>query len=164
MFDFQQLCDTYDALSPFEKRRLLTGASAPVLTALRTLSIPGLDAVSALAGFLIGSVTSDGRLSELKYLLIYPSLVRIFGDPFDFTPIKARFRRADSRAAVTEYTRQMITILDRLDDGLRDDVILLCLCIAGIDGRISRDEKQYILTAACATSDTKRRDNLTHIV
>lgn len=144
MFDFQQLCDTYDGLSPFEKRRLLTGASAPVLTALHAFCIPGLDAVSALAGFLIGSVTSDGRLNELKYLLIYPSLVRIFGDHFDFTPIKARFRRVDSRAAVMEYTRQMITIFDRLDGDLQNDVILLCLCIAGIDGRISRDEKQYI--------------------
>lgn len=144
MFDFQQLCDTYDALSPFEKRRLLSGTSAPVLAALHALRIPGLDAVSALAGFLIGSVAPDGRLNELKYLLIYPSLVRIFGDRYDFAPVKARFRRADSRDAVTEYTRQMLTIFDRLEDGLQNDIVLLCLCIAGINGRISRDEKRYI--------------------
>lgn len=144
MFEFQRLCDTYEKLSPFEKKRLLSRTSVPILAALHTLCIPGIDAVSALAGFLVGSVAPDGCLNEQKYLLIYPSLVRIFGDHFDFATIKNRFRRTDSRSTNMEYTRQMLYIFDQLDDSLQNDLILLCLCMTGINGRLSREDKRYI--------------------
>lgn len=145
MFEFKKLCDAYEELNTVEKGLLLTEKSVKIMAKLHCIQIPGLDPEETLAGFIIGSVVSDGRVNEQEYLLIYPSLARAFGDSFDFTVIKNRFRiDADCRKALAAYTKQMLRILDILDDEMKNDIITLCLCVASIDGKISLKEKNYI--------------------
>lgn len=145
MFEFKKLCDACEEMTALERGVLLTEKSLKLITRLRRLSIPGIEPISALAGFMIGSVTADGRLNEREYLLIYPSLVRIFGDDFDFNSVKEAFRRDnEGRKQVAKYTEEMLRIIEQLDEELRSDVITICLCTAAIDGRISLREKLYI--------------------
>ncbi len=84
MLEFKKICDTYEQLSTVEKGLLLTEKSVSVMAKLHALDIPGINPVSALAGFIIGSATADGKINEQEYLLIYPTLVRAFGSDFDF--------------------------------------------------------------------------------
>lgn len=145
MFAFKKCCDRFEALSAAEKGCLLVSQSVKILDKLHQLALPDVEPVSALAGFIIGSVVADGRINEQEYLLIYPSLVCVFGDDFDFMSIKNSFRADEQgRKMVAQYTRQMIRIFEFLDEELRDDVITLCMCVVAIDGRISLKEKRYI--------------------
>lgn len=145
MFEFKKLCDAYEELSTVEKGLLLADKSVTVLAKLQYLDIPEIDPVTALAGFIIGSVAADGKINEKEYLLIYPSLVRAFGDDFDFAAVKESFRRdSDGRKMISDYTEEMIRVLGFLDEELRCDVITLCLCVAAIDGKVSLKEKNYI--------------------
>lgn len=145
MFEFKKLCDAYESLSPIEKGIILTEKSVKILAKLHYLDIPELDPVSALVGFIMGSVVADGKVNEQEYLLIYPALVKAFGSDFDFALIKESFRKdADGRKMITEYTREMIAIMDLLDEDLKADVITLCLCVTAIDGKVSLKEKRYI--------------------
>lgn len=145
MFELKKLCDAYENLTAVEKGLLLTEKSVTVMTKLHCLAIPGMDPVSALAGFLIGSVAADGKVNEQEYLLMYPSLLRVFGDDFDFASVKAAFRRdSEGRKMIAEYTEAMMRVLALLDSDLKNDVIMLCLCVVAIDGKVSLRERNYI--------------------
>lgn len=145
MLEFKKLCDAFEDLSTVEKGLILTEKSAIITAKLHHLAIPGLDPLSTLAGFIIGSVVADGRINEQEYLLIYPALVHAFGDDVYLTFVKDTFRLSgDGRDMVTKYTEDMIQVLSFLDDGLREDVITLCLCVVAIDGKVSLREKKYI--------------------
>lgn len=145
MFEFKKVCDTYEKMSAIERGLLLTEKAAVVFAKLHDISAPGLDPVNILAGFIIGSVTADGRISEKEYLLIYPTLLKTFGDEFDFATIKDSFRRdKDGKKLIVDYTEKMLYILSLLDEKLKWDVITLCLCATSIDGKITLKEKRYI--------------------
>lgn len=145
MLEFKKLCDSFEKANAVEKGVLLAEMSAKISYRLRMLDIDGTDPITVLAGFIIGSVVVDGRLNEQEYLLIYPALVRAFGDGFDFGSGKSSFEKDKSgRKAVTEYTEKLLQILDLLDDGIKNDIVTLCLCVVSIDGKITLREKKYI--------------------
>ena len=76
---------------------------------------------------------------------MYPALLKVFGDEFDFEGVKDSFRKdRDGRAAVRLYTQEMLAFLTLADESLREDIIMLCLCVVGLDGRISLREQRYI--------------------
>lgn len=145
MFEFKKLCDEYEKMSTIEKGLLLADTSVTIMAKLHCLDVEGIDPVSTLAGFIIGSVVADGKVSEKEYLLIYPALVKAFGNDFDFTAVKESFKKdTDGRKMLAEYTEEMIRVLDFLDDELKSEVITLCLCVMAIDGRVSLKEKNYV--------------------
>lgn len=145
MFEFKKLCNAYEKLTTAERGILLAEKSAAVFTRLAGLSIPGMDPIDILAGFIIGSVIADGKINEAEYLLIYPSLVRTFGDDFDFISIKESFRCSmEGKKRIADYTEEMLYILGFLDEELKWDVITLCLCVTSIDGKITLKEKRYL--------------------
>lgn len=43
-----------------------------------------------------------------------------------------------------QYTEKAVELLRLLDDGLKQDVIMLCLCVTSIDRKITLKEKRYI--------------------
>lgn len=145
MFEFKKLCDAYEELSTVEKGLLLAERSVKVMATLHELSIPGIDPITALAGFIVGSVAADGKVDEREYLLIYPSLVKAFGDDFDFQSVKESFRKdSEGRKMLIEYNSKMLSLLDMLDDEIKEDIVMLCLCVTAIDGKVSAKEKRYI--------------------
>lgn len=92
-----------------------------------------------------GSAVADGKLDEREYLLMYPALVRVLGEDFDFTTVKASFEDdRESTKALQRDTEEMARIYSTLDDTLREDLLLLCLCVVSVDGRISLKERNYL--------------------
>ncbi len=144
MFDFLKLCNSYEKLSTLERSALLAEKSLKVVSGLRKMDIHGVDAVNTLASFLIGSVVCDGDVNEVEYLLIYPSLVAVFGDSFDYETIKATFKGAEGKKVVKECVAQMEEIYKLFDEEMRLDVFTLCLCVVAIDGKISLKERRYL--------------------
>lgn len=145
MFEFKKLFDAYEELTTVERGLLLTERSVAVMKKLRELQIDGVDPVFTFAGFILGSVISDGHINEKEYLMMYPMLVCVFGDDFDFHSVKETFEgKRGIRKTISEYTEKMISILDLLDENIKNDVITLSLSVVAIDGKISLREKNYI--------------------
>lgn len=145
MFEFAKLCHEYENLSALERGAILTGKSVKILAKLRLLELPGVDPVPTLAGFILGSVAADGRINEQEYLLIYPALIHVFGEDFDFESVKRSFREdKEGRAAAKRYTEEMTALLSLADESLREDIVGLCLCVVTVDGKISLRERNYI--------------------
>ena len=145
MFEFTKLCNTFEKMSALERGAVIAEKSVKVLARLKLLDIPGVDPVETLAAFIIGGVVADGKLDEREYLLIYPALVRAFGDDFDFASIKAEFEGDKSvHKEIRDYTGDLLTVLAFVDDEIREDVVALCLAVVTIDGKISLKERKYI--------------------
>ena len=92
MFEFKKLCNTLEELNPIERGVILAEKSVSVIKGLSGLNIP-LDPVKTLVTFIIGSVVSDNSINEKDYLYIYPSLVKAFGNDFDFISAKQAIDR-----------------------------------------------------------------------
>ncbi len=144
MFEFKKLCNTLEELNPIERGVILAEKSVSVIKGLSGLNIP-LDPVKTLVSFIIGSVVSDNSINEKDYLYIYPSLVKAFGNDFDFNSAKQAIGLAkDIKKEITKYTKEMISIINMCDEELATDIISLCLLITSVDGKISLKEKRYI--------------------
>ncbi len=142
---FNEICDLYEKMSAVERGILLKEKAAAVFAELSDLFIQSEAAIKALAGFIIGTVTADGRINEKEYLLIYPALVKAFGEELDFAAIKASFRLdKDCKGLIASYTEKMLCILSLSNEKLKWDIITLCLCVASVDGKISPKKKRYI--------------------
>lgn len=145
MFEFREAYDTFEKLPAGERGRLLAERSAAILDRLREIPCPGMEPADALAGFLIGSAAADGRISEMEYLMIYPALVRIFGADFDFASIKRSFRHDHVRKKqLADCSEAMIRVFGALDEDMKRDVVILCLCVVAVDGKVAPREKRYI--------------------
>lgn len=145
MFEFTKLCNSFENLNVVERGAILAEKSVKVLGKLKLMAVPGIDPVETLSGFIIGSVVADGRLNEQEYLLIYPALLKAFGDDFDFASVKSAFaKNRDGRKAVRVYTESLLSLLADIDEDFREDIVTLCLCVVTVDGKISFREKNYI--------------------
>lgn len=145
MFEFAKVMKEYENMTAVERGLVLTGKSVKILATLADYDIEEIDPVETLAAFVIGSVVADGKLHEKEYLLIYPALVKVFGADFDFESIKECFEneRATNKE-IKKYTTELAQILGMLDEELQSDIVMLCLCIMSIDGKISLKERNYV--------------------
>lgn len=145
MFEFNKVMRDYESLNAIERGLMLTEKSVNILAKLSVLDIDGIDPVETLASFIIGSVVADGKLHEKEYLLIYPALVKVFGSDFDYESIKKEFEAdKDGRKDIAGYTTDLLRVLGTVDETLYEDVIILCLCVVTIDGKVSLREKNYV--------------------
>lgn len=145
MFEFNKVMKDYESLNAIERGLMLTEKSVSILAKLSALDIDGIDPVETLASFIIGSVVADGKLHEKEYLLIYPALVKVFGSDFDYESIKKEFEAdKDGRKDIAGYTTDLLRVLETVDETLYEDVIILCLCVVTIDGKVSLREKNYV--------------------
>ncbi len=145
MFEFKKICDAYESLTTVEKGLMITEKSVKILAKLNALDLDGIDPLSTLAGFIVDSVVADGKIDEQEYLLIYPSLIAVFGYQFDLAAVKQTFvGKTDVKRQLTAYLDGMLKLFSLLDEDLKADVIMLCLCVVAIDGKISYKEKKYI--------------------
>ena len=145
MFEFNKILKDYEQLGVVERGLMLTEKSVSILARLAKLDIDGIDPIETLAAFIVGSVAADGKLDEAEYLLIYPALLKVFGQDFDFEGVKKFFEGdKEGMRETTKYTKELIRVLEYVDEELFEDVVILCLCIVTIDGKVSLKEKNYI--------------------
>lgn len=145
MFEFTKLCNWFEGLTTPERGVIMAEKSVKVLAKLHELDIPGIDPVESLASFVLGSIVADGHVNEQEYLLMYPALVRVFGDSFDFASVKELVEKDhDGHRALKDHTEDLCTVFGYLDPELQEDVVTLCLCIVTVDGKVSAREKNYI--------------------
>ncbi|MBD5131271.1 MAG: TerB family tellurite resistance protein [Clostridiales bacterium] len=144
MFEFKKLCNEVEKLSPADRGLLLVEKSVSVVKGLNSLDLP-FNPVKTLVTFIIGSVVSDGSISEKDYLYIYPSLVKAFGHDFDFMSAKQALQIAkDIKKEISSHTKQLLSVIATCDEDLAADIVSLCLLVTSVDGKVSLKEKRYI--------------------
>ncbi len=145
MFEFQKLCNEVEALDPAHRAALIAEKAVSVIAGVHALGIDGIDPVETLAAFVIGSVVSDGVVSEKDLLGIEPSLVKAFGEACDLYGIEHSFKVSkDVKKEIANYTQAVHSIVWAADEQLAADIVLLCLLLTSVDGKVSLKEKRYV--------------------
>ncbi len=145
MLEVKKISAEFEKLTVAERTALLMESSVSVLAKLHLAEIPGVDPVSTLVGFILGSTLADGEINEREYLLIYPSLVRTFGSDFDFASVKESFKKdKNGKKMVKQYTQNLAKVIATFDEDVIADVITLCLCVLSVDGKVTLRERNYL--------------------
>lgn len=144
MFEFSQLCNAFEKLSPAERSALLAEKSIEIAAKLKLSGADLGEPSFTLACFILGSIVADGKVDEREYLLMYPALVRLFGNGFDFTTVKRAAESADGRKTLKTHTERLANFLSDATEDLKEDILTVCLCVVAIDGKISLKERKYI--------------------
>jgi uncharacterized tellurite resistance protein B-like protein len=145
MTEFNKLCKQVEELDVLSYATILAEKSAKIIPALSALSGNGLDGVSIFADFILGSIVADGKLAEEEYLLMYPLLKDFFGEGINYEDCKKVVKsiRPESKE-FKNALNDLVDYLGTLSEDLKDDIIIVCLLICSVDGKISLKEKQWI--------------------
>lgn len=145
MKDFNDLCKEFEEMDALSYSLILGKKSLKVIPALNAITEDGLDGATIFATFVMGAIAADGKLSEEEYILVYPVLYAFFGDSVKYEDCKkaARYLRFESRE-FKKAVKEMIDVFGRLSDELKEDIIIICMMICAIDGKISLKEKNWI--------------------
>lgn len=144
MFEFSQLCNAFEKLSPAERSALLAEKSLEITAKLRLSGADLGEPSFTLACFILGSIVADGKVDEREYLLMYPALVRLFGNGFDFATVKNVVESAEGKKTLKNCTDRLAEFLSDATDDVKEDILTLCLCVVAIDGKISLKERKYV--------------------
>ncbi len=145
MKEFNELCKEFEQLDAATYTALLAEKSLKLLPALHAVTGDGVDGAALFASFVLGAIAADGKLSEDEYLLCYPLLHAFFGDEVNYDDCKtaAKLLRSESRA-FKKSLDEIVDVLGELSEELKDDIVIVCLMICALDGKISLKEKNWI--------------------
>lgn len=145
MFDFKKLCTEVENLPAADRGVLIVSEAKKVLEGLSKIAATTYNPTEVLTTFILGAVVSDGKIDEKEYLLIYPSLVKAFGDDFDYDAVKTTLTQdREGKKILGEYIDALISMISLTDENLQTDIVTLCLLIVSIDGKVTTKERRYI--------------------
>ncbi len=145
MRDFNSLCKEFEELDVLSYGAILSEKAQSVIPALSAVTGNGLDGISVFLTFVMGAVAADGRLSEEEYLLCYPLLHAFFGDEVNFDDSKKALKRLQPESReLKKALDDMVDIFGLVSDALKEDLIVICMLICSVDGKISFKEKNWI--------------------
>lgn len=145
MTELKKLCKDFESLTSVERAACLADCSLRVTAKLATLDIPDVNPIGTLVSFILGATVADGELDEKEYLLIYPALVHTFGADFDFASVKEAIKKdKGGRKTVKKYTQDLVKVLGMVDETIVVDVLMLCLCVLSVDGKVTLRERNYL--------------------
>lgn len=145
MKDFNRLCKEFEELDALSYGVILGEKSIKIIPALSAITESGIDGATIFATYVLGAIVADGKLSEEEYVLCYPLLHAFFGEHINYEDCKkaARLLRPESRE-LKKALSEMTDVFGQLSDELKEDLIIVCLLICSIDGKISLKEKAWI--------------------
>ena len=145
MKEFDCICKEFEQMGALSYGATLAAKSVKVLPALHAIMGDGADGATVFATFIFGAIAADNRLSEEEYALIYPLLHAFFGDEVNYEICKAavRMMKPASRE-LKKCVKEMADVFGALSDELKEDIIVICLLICAVDGKVSRKEKSWI--------------------
>lgn len=145
MREFDSLCKQVEQLEPAVYVQILGEKAERLIPALSAITEDGLDGLTLFASLIVGSVVADGKLSAEEYALCYPVFRAFFGQHVNYDDCNrlVKSMRDDNRE-VKRFVNDMADVLGMIDEELKEDVIIVCLLLCAVDGKISLKEKAWI--------------------
>lgn len=145
MKSFDELCKAFEAMDALTYTALLAEKSATVLPALALVTGNMASGAATLATFALGAVVADGKLSEEEFAFCRPMFAAFFGENVDFSTCRkaAALLKPESRE-LKKCVNDLVDMLGQLSDELKEDVVLICMMLCAIDGKISLKEKRWL--------------------
>lgn len=146
MSDFDTLCRVLEGMDPDRYNEIILSRSEAVLSGLRSVAPEGIDVVSVFADFILCAVSADGVLTEEEHMLAKPILDMMTESDTTYADALEFFRSAglDSPEGYRATMDAVADMLGAVSPELKDDIVLLCMMVCAVDGRISDEERDWI--------------------
>ena len=146
MFEFRRLCRQVESLDGETYAALLATKTVEVVAALSAITKNGHDGVRIFQSFILCSIAADGRLDRAEYELIKQSFSAVAGEEVSYEDAVAMFRDMglDRAKDFKNVVDEMVDILGMISLDLKSDIILVCMLVCAVDGKISSKEKKWI--------------------
>ncbi len=145
MKDFDQLCKEFEKMDEITYSVILLEKAKTVLPALSALTNDGIDGVTLFATFILGAIVADNNLSKAEYAITLPLFKVFFGENINYESCGQNVKKMRSEnKELTKLTDAMVDMIGELSEDLKADIILICLMICAIDGKVSAKEKRWI--------------------
>lgn len=146
MSTFNDLCKVMETLDPASFSQIMVEKTVDILNGLAGITEDGMDAVTIYLDFILCAVAADGKLTEEEFILVKPIMDLVSGTDVTYENAKAIFKAAGLDRP-KEYKAAMdktVDLLGVISPELKDDIILVCMLICSVDGKISFREKRWI--------------------
>lgn len=145
MKPFDALCAEFEQLDAANYGALLAQKSLHILPSLIALNDNHVYGVTMFATFIVGAMLADGRVSEEEYLLVEPLLRAFFKDSINYDDVKKSVKQLQRESKLLKNSvDEMVDLLGTFSQELKNDIVLVCMMICAVDGKISFKEKQWI--------------------
>ena len=146
MFEFSKMCKEVEQMDPEMYAAIIKEKSAGILAALTAITRSGTDGATIFINFILASVAADGKLDEHEYQLLRPSLENLVGHELSYEEAKQLFSSMglDKPGQYKKVVDLMVDILGTVSLDLKRDIVIVCMLVCAIDGKISRKEKKWI--------------------
>lgn len=146
MKEFDLLCKEFEQMDPVSYDVFLTTKSAEIIPILSAAAKNGITGTTIFFSFILGAIGADGKLTEPEYELVAPVLKMFFGDSINYEAAKKSFRALKRETKeLKKVVEQMIDIIGLFSEELKEDIIIICMMICAVDGKITLKEKKWIM-------------------
>ncbi len=146
MSSFDMLCDVVEHLDAQTYNDLITEKTAAVLPALVDITADGMDGVAIYTDFVLCAVAADGKLTEEEYVLIKPILDLTLEMDVGYGDAQKFFydNGLDKPEGYKATMDSVVDLLGLVSPELKDDIILVCMMVCAVDGKISEEEAEWL--------------------
>ncbi len=146
MFEFNKLCKAFEEMDPQTFKEVIAEKSVAIIAALTAITKDGMDGMKVYMNFILCSIAADGKLAEEEYRILKPAFEALVGKEVTYEDAVAIFNEAGLNKAkdYKNVVDEMVDILGMISLDLKRDIIIVCMMICAVDGKISRKEKKWI--------------------
>ena len=145
MKSFNDICKFVEELDPVSYTGIIAEKSIKIIPALADITGSKDLALEQFSMFVLGAIASDGKLALEEYVTCEPLLKAFFGDTIDYDQAKNRIEKMkDEMNELKNVVDKMVDSYGLLAPELKTDIIIVCLLLCSIDGKISPKEKKWI--------------------
>lgn len=146
MNDFDALCEILERLDPETYNQIYEQKSVGIVKALSGIMEDGRDGVAIFMDFILAAVAADGKLAEDEFLAIRPGMEAILGRSVSYGDALEMFMRAglDEPEGLKAEVDLMVDVIGLLSPELKEDIVLICLMVCAVDGKVCDSEKAWI--------------------
>ena len=145
MREFDALCKAYEEIDALSYAAIITEKSKKIIPALCAVTEDGVDGLMLFATFVAGAVVADGTLSLEEYAITFPLFKIFFGKEVNYEECSKLVKKMRFESMMLKkYVNDMVKVFGLMSEELKDDIVLVCLMICAIDGKVSLKEKNWI--------------------
>ena len=146
MFEFNKLCKAFEEMDPNTFGDIIAEKSVAIIAALTAITRNGMDGMKIYLNFILCSIAADGKLAEEEYMILKPAFEKLAGKEVSYDDAVAIFKEAglDKSKDYKNVVDEMVDILGTISLDLKRDIIIVCMMVCAVDGKISRKEKKWI--------------------
>ena len=145
MKSLNELCKEVELLDPLSYGTLLQKKSLEIVPKLIEINGSEEKTLQDLYVFILASIMADGKIAIEEYIPSSELLKSFFGPSFNFENAKKYLKgNKQERLELLDLADKIIDDYGKLSDELKVDLVIVCLLMCAVDGKVSQKEKNWL--------------------